>query len=325
MNKKIVSFGEIMLRLSPDNGDVSTTDSFSACFGGTEANVLVLLSALGNKTGYLTAVPKNSLGDGVLKFLRARDVDTEDIIQKGDVLGMYFMEQGFGMRASNVIYNRRYSEVTRLSEDDFNYDDIFNDCGIFHISGISFSLSESTQKLCIRLLKEAKKRNIKVSFDFNYRSKLWTVEAAKTVYSKIVDYVDILFCSERDLNSFLDTDAEGFYKKYNSEYVVVREREICSETQHCARATIYKKSGNDIKSYAFKGIEFPVLDRIGAGDAFAAGIIHKLIKNPDDIKDALDFGMAAFALKHSYRGDTLTANEEEICDCLNNFLKDVDR
>ncbi len=325
MNKKIVSFGEIMLRLSPYSGDTSTADSFSACFGGTEANVLVCLSALGNSTDYLTAVPQNSLGDGVLKFLRGRGVGTGNIIQKDDVLGMYFMEQGFGMRGSNVIYNRRHSEVARLSEDAFDFDVIFADCGLFHISGISFALSESTRALCFRLLKEAKKRNIMISFDFNYRSKLWSVDEAKMVYSQVVEYADILFCSSRDLSTFLDTDRESFYSKYSSQFLVVREREICSDTRHRADATIYKKDEGGVETHSVCGVEFPVLDRIGSGDAFAAGVLHKLINNPDDIKAALNFGMAGFALKHSYRGDTLTAGEDEICNCLNNFLKDVDR
>lgn len=314
-----------MLRLSPSNGDTSTADSFSACFGGTEANVLVCLSALGNSTEFLTAVPQNSLGDGVIKFLRGRGVGTGNIIQKGDVLGMYFMEQGFGMRTSKVIYNRRYSEVARLTEDAFDFDVIFADCGLFHISGISFALSESTRDLCFRLLKEAKKRNIMISFDFNYRSKLWGVEEAKTVYSKVVEYADVLFCSERDLSTFLDTDCENFYSKYSSRFLVVREREICSDAQHRADATIYKKTEDGVESYALCGVEFPVLDRIGSGDAFAAGILHKLISNPGDIKGALDFGMAGFALKHSYSGDTLAVGEDEISNCLNNFLKDVDR
>lgn len=326
MDKKIVSFGEIMLRLTPPgNAMICDTKSFDACYGGTESNVLVFLSALGDETEYLTALPENELGSAVLRHLRSHGVGTKHILQAGDTLGMYFLEEGYDKRSSKVVYNRRHAQVTKLDEAAFDYDEIFKGCGLFHISGISFSLSPSVRRLCFKLLKEAKKRSIPVSFDFNYRSKLWSVEEAGEVYREIVKDVDILFCSALDLSTFLGTDADSFYEKYTAEYLIVREREVLSFGEHAAYASILHKTAEGITTVSVPKTAFRVLERIGSGDAFVAGVLHMLLKDREDTLSALRFGMTAFILKHTVKGDVLALDESTVKSYLNDLSKDVKR
>lgn len=326
MNRKILSFGEIMLRLTPpENTMLCDTKSFGACYGGTESNVLVCLSCLGNQTEYLTALPENELGSAVLKHLHAYGVGTGHILRRGDTLGMYFLEEGFDKRTSRVVYNRRHSEVAGLDETAFDYDEVFKGCGLFHISGISFSLSPSVKALCFRLLREAKCRNIPVSFDFNYRSKLWTAEEAGEVYREIIRYVDFLFCSSLDLKAFLGTDVNGFYEKYNAPYLIVRERKVLSFSEHAAHASIFQKTAGGIKRADFPETSFQVLERIGSGDAFAGGVLHGLLKDRENIEEALRFGMTAFILKHTVKGDVCPLDEGAISSYMSNLSKDVMR
>lgn len=325
MKKKIVSFGEIMLKLTPsDNSMLCDTKSFTACYGGSEANVLVCLSSLGDKTEYLTAVPKNELGAGVIKHLKSYGVGTDNIIKKGDSLGMYFLQEGFGKRPNKVIYNRKQAVVNSVTTDEFCYDEIFNNCNLFHVCGISFCISENAKKLCFRFLEEAKKRNILISFDFNYRAKLCSMETAKLIYQEIIKYVDILFCSEQDLASFLDIDKKNFYSKYKTKYLIVREREILENGRHSATAEIFFRENEKVISEIVFSDEFPVIERIGSGDAFAGGVLHGLI-NGKNIKDALSFGMECFVLKHTIKGDVFSLKENEIEDLINKSKKDVCR
>lgn len=322
--KQIVAFGEVMLRLTPpDNTSILQTNRFSAVYGGSESNVLVALSSMGHKTRLISAVPDNALGASVIKHLRSYGVDTSLMKQEGDTLGMYFLEEGFGDRQSQVIYARKHAEITHLSENDFSYDDVFCDCGLFHISGISFALSASVKALCFRLLKEAKNRNIPISFDFNYRSKLWREQEAKEVFQQVMPYVDIVFCSERDLHTFLDCSVSTYFALYpDTQYLVVREREAVSLQEHRMQADIYQKTK---KRASVKRESFPVLERIGGGDAFAAGVLHGLLCHPEDVQGALDFGAASFVLKHTVKGDVLPLDETEIDTYITHGAKDVKR
>lgn len=325
MSKKIVAFGEIMLRLTPpDKMLIAESRGFNACYGGTESNVLVGLSVLGNKTEYLTALPENELGEAVIKHLKSYGVGTEFIKMQGDTLGMYFLEEGFGDRPNKVVYNRRNSEITKLDEDAFDYESIFEDCSIFHISGISFALSESAKRLCFRLLKEAKQRNIKVSFDFNYRGKLWTVQEAGDVYREIVPYADILFCAEKDLQVFLNTSVKEFYNTYSCEKLIVREREILPDGKHQVVVNGYEYDGE--KSFHVKAepAAFAVLERIGGGDAFNAGVLH-VLNHEGTLQRAMEYGIACFALKHSLRGDVFVLGENAVKNYMENSVKDVSR
>ncbi|MBQ3528292.1 MAG: sugar kinase [Clostridia bacterium] len=323
MDKKITAFGEIMLRLTPfEKSTVLLAKSFEACYGGSESNVLVALAALGHKTDYITALPDNSLGMAALHHLRSFGVGVDNIIVRGDRMGLYFLEEGFGERPTKVIYNRKGSEVSNLSENDVDYDRVFDDCKIFHISGISFALSESSRALAFRFLEEAKARNITVSFDFNYRASLWSEKEAEEVFRRIIPFVDILFCSERDLVSFLQTTCDDFYNYYDCRYVFVREREVIDGAMHKVSVNLYNKEKGLIASGSKA---FPVMERIGGGDAFTAGALHILSNDMDSYEDALSYAIALFVLKHTVKGDVISLDAGSVNAYLSNNSKDVRR
>lgn len=327
-NKRVVSFGEILLRLTPQNKSrLTEAIGFDCCYGGSEANVMIALSSMGDETSYLTVLPDNGIGKAAERNLHRYGVRTDEILFKGDILGSYYFEQGFGALNSQVIYNRRYSEIARVDgyEDSFDFDRIFAGCDLFHISGITFALSEACRELCFTFLREAKKRHIPVSFDFNYRGKLWSIEDAAKTYREVVPLVDILFCSRRDLEAFLGTSEQTFYDIYDCEYLVIREREIVSADRHRAGACIYHHAGTKVEKYECKEREFAVLDRVGSGDAFSAGVLHALLQDGEDIRYAVEFGMSAFVLKHYVAGDILTMTEAEILNFLQDENKDVNR
>ncbi len=324
MKKTIVAFGEIMLRLAPpDKKLIKKTDTFCASYGGSESNVLVALSALGNDTRFVSAVPDNPLGEAAIGHLRSYNTNTSFVRRSGDNLGMYFVEEGFGDRASGVIYARKNSAITQLSKEDINFDAIFAGCDLFHISGISFALSTSVRDLCFALLREARERKIRISFDFNYRARLWTYEEAGKVFRDVMPYCNVVFCSERDLRTFLGVGEAEYFAKYpHTSHLVIRERETLSVDVHRVTAKICTPSG---ASSAPQEKEFPVLERVGGGDAFAAGVLHALLKNPADLDKAAAFGVACLVLKHTVKGDVLSMREGEICKYMDNVLGDIAR
>lgn len=311
MKNKVLAFGEIMLRLKAVEGGIADSKSFEACYGGTEANVLACMSGLGRSTKYLTALPDTELGQAVLKHLGLFNIDTSAVKVAGDVLGMYFVEDGTASRGSNVLYLRRFSEFTNLTVNDFDYDSVFDKVELFHISGISFALSESSRMLAFRLLKEAKQRGIKISFDFNYRSKLWSVDAARPFLREAASYADVMLASTLDLTTFLQVSEEGFFDKYNCEYLVLRDRKVVSSTEHRVKVKMLHKTKTVVKNYTFEETSFPVLEKIGGGDAFDGCILHALLNGLNE-RDATLFGVAGFILKHKQKGDTFTASENEV-------------
>lgn len=326
MNKKIVSFGEIMLRLTPPAKQlIEQANSFDACFGGCESNVLVCLSSLGDKTEFLTALPPNSLGETAAKYLRYHNVGTNHIIISGDRLGTYYLEEGVAERPSNVIYDRKSSSASFLDENAFDFEEVFKGCSLFHISGISFAISESSRRLSFQLIHEAKKRNIPVSFDFNHRKKLWTNEFAATIYKEIVPYVDIVFAAERDVEEFLGMSIYDFLFKYPCKTIFIREREAITPTTNTIYAKAYhKKDGKIIKTKIFKET-FTVYQRVGSGDAFAGGILHVINQDPDNVEKALQYGMSCLVLKHSLNGDALSLSKDKIKEFINKKSNDINR
>lgn len=320
-SKNIVAFGEIMLRLTPQ-ASILNANEYKAVYGGTESNILVELSALGNSTRYLTKLPDNDLGLGAVMHLKRYGVDCSEVKLSGDNMGMYFLEKGFGVRPAKVIYSRKHAEITTLKENDFDFDKVFSDTALFHISGISFALSSSVRDLCFRLLEEAKKRNIPVSFDFNYRAKLWSIEEAAEVYKRIIPFANIVFCSGRDLEAFLNITKKDFFNVYKeAEWLVVREREILSENKHIIKTEAITKDG--VAAVTEK--QAHILERIGGGDAFAAGFIHGYLNFGSDIDRTLNFAADCFVIKATQEGDVLYMSEKEINALSLYSLKDVKR
>ena len=308
---KILAFGEIMMRLHASNGKICDSTVFDACYGGTEANVLACMSGLGHSTKYLTGLPDTELGQAVVRHLNRFNIDTSDIVTRGDVLGMYFVEDGNSSRGSNVLYLRKYSEFTRLTLDDFDYDKIFKDVELFHVSGISFALSDSSRALAYRLCIEARARGVKISFDFNYRAKLWSVEDARKQLVAAASYADILLASTLDLNTFLQMSASEVFDKFPCEYLVLRDRKVLSATEHSVKVKVLAKTAHGLDSYTFEETPFPVSEKIGGGDAFDGCMLHALLSGYD-LRNATLFGVAGFMLKHQQAGDTFSASEQDV-------------
>ncbi len=313
MNDTIAAFGEIMLRLSSPTGDLGNTDVYDGCFGGTEANVLAVLSRFGEKTSYLTALPDNGLGAGVIKHLASFGVDCSRAKVGGERLGVYFTELGSGSRGANVIYYRSDSEFSRLTPDAFDFDSALFGVKLFHISGISFALSSGSRELTFKFVDEAKKRGIPVSFDFNYRQKLWSVDAARPVLAAAAKKADILFASSLDFSAFLQADEESFFNSSNCSALVVRDRRVISESRHVVSVRLYMRGAdNKTQKAALDDFEFDVKERIGGGDAFDGAMLFELLKANADVKRAVGFATAAFALKHTVKGDMFTLGEEDV-------------
>ncbi len=330
MEEKILTFGEIMLRLStPDYSTINQTQSFLVNYGGGEANVAVALAHMGHKTYFMSKLPPNQLGDGAITHLHSHGVDTRYVVRGSTTIGIYFLETGFGGRPSKVIYNRKHSAITRIAEEEFNWDEIFGDATWFHLSGITLALGERVRKVALRAVKEAKKHNVPVSFDFNYRSKLWTVEEARPVYKQFMDYVNIVFASFYDANTILEIPLDAGFedktlsekrrnvfpkmiKKYNLHYIFGTDRVVYTATDNSLAGYYFKLQDDKLTWELTEPIRFNIYDRIGGGDAFASGVIHGLLKNYDDPAYAVRYGLNTSVLKHTIYGDASTMSCEDI-------------
>ena len=334
-NEKIVTFGEIMMRLStPDYSTINQSHSFLVNYGGGEANVAVALSRMGHKTAFLTKLPPNQLGDGAISHLRANGVNTDYIVRGSTTIGIYFLETGFGGRPSQVIYNRKHSAITRLDISEVDWDSVFEGATWFHISGITLALGKKVRDAAFKAAKEAKKHGAKVSFDFNYRRKLWTIEEARPVYKDFMPYVDILFASFWDAVTLLEiplVDADEsstsvekcvdvfprLIQKYKVDYIFGTERKVHSATENSLSGFYFSMKDDKIKFEMTPPIRFNIFDRVGGGDAFASGVIHGLLTDFDNPEYAVHYGLNTSVLKHTIYGDASLFSCEEI----ENFMR----
>ncbi|MDR2822395.1 MAG: sugar kinase [Acholeplasmatales bacterium] len=323
----IVTLGEIMLRLSPrDNLRVVQSNEFDVCYGGGEANVAVSLSAFGHKTYFVSKVVKNEIGEACLRSLLAHGVNIDYIARGGNRLGIYYLETGTSLRPSKVIYDRANSSIAESTINDFDFSTIFKDKNWFHFSGITPALSDSCAKITELALIEAKKAGLIVSVDLNYRKKLWTSEKAISVMRPLMKYVDVCIGNEEDADLVLGFKAHGvdvnkgtldknayheIFKEMKKEFgfkvIASTLRESFSATHNGWSAVML----SDDKFYVSNHYDInPIYDRVGGGDSFSAGLIHGLLTLSD--KDALEFAVAASALKHTILGDFNEASIEEI-------------
>ena len=327
MNKKVITFGEIMLRLStPVYRRLIQTDSFDVTYGGGEANVSISLANFGLDCYYVTKLPNNSIGDAALNHLRRFGVRTDYITRGGKRLGVYFLEAGASQRPSKVIYDRAHSAISEAQIDDFNWDGIFQDACWFHFTGITPAISDSAAELTLKAVKKAKENNLKVSCDLNYRGKLWSTKKANQTMTPLMDYVDIAIGNEEDAEKIFNIKApkseitagklnEAGYrvvaqelsKRFNLEIVAITLRESYSASDNGWSAMAYDRK-NYYNSTKYK---IHIVDRVGGGDAFAGGLIYSLIKGKE-LAEALEFGVAASCLKHTIPGDFNLFNEEEV-------------
>lgn len=327
--KKVITMGEIMLRLStPGHKRFVQAESFDAVYGGGEANVAVSLANYGLNPYFVSKLPENPIGDSALNSLRRFGVQTDYIARGGSRVGIYYLETGASMRASKVVYDRAHSSISEATLADFDFDAIFANAEWFHFSGITPALSPEAAMITEAALKAAKRHDVTVSVDLNYRKKLWTEAEAKKVMSKLMTYVDVCIGNEEDAEKVLgfkpgktdvttgELELEGYksiFKQmketFDFKYVVSTLRESYSASDNGWSALIY--DGEEY--YHSKKYNLRIVDRVGGGDSFAAGLIYGLISGKSS-DQALEFAVAASALKHTISGDfnLVTADEVEV-------------
>lgn len=315
---KIVTLGEIMLRLSPVNQNrFVQSDSFNVVYGGGEANVAVSLANFKHQTYFVSRLPEHEIGQAAINALTKFNVNTDYIKRGGDRIGIYYLETGASMRPSKVIYDRAFSSIATADPESFDFDQIFQDADWFHWSGITPALSDNAAALTKKALIAAKKHGVTVSVDLNYRKKLWTPEKAQSVMKELMSYVDVCIGNEEDAALVLgfhpqNTDVTSGKLEIESYKTIFKEMQAAFGFQMIAttlRESI-SASKNGWRALLYDGSSFytskhymidPIIDRVGGGDSFSAGLIHGLLNK--DYQYAIEFAVAASALKHTISGD----------------------
>jgi 2-dehydro-3-deoxygluconokinase len=323
--KKIVTLGEIMLRLSTNTGErLSQADQLTMQYGGAEANVGVSLARFGHEVYFVSKVPNNPLGTAVERHLKSHGVHSNYLIKGGERLGTYYLESGVGPRSAQVTYDRKYSSFSGLNLEEVNFEEVFKGAALFHISGITPALSPSLKELTYTALKKAKELGVMTSFDFNYRAKLWSQKEAGESIKPLLPLVDICSCGELDaiyllglekVDDGLEKDQKlvRYYEKIqeiypNIKYFSSTFRNVISASTNTLQGNLY----TDGKLYQSRAHHIDhIVDRVGGGDAFAAGILDGILEQqlPQQI---VSFATAASALKHTVHGDCNLFSKEEI-------------
>lgn len=315
---KVVTFGEIMLRLAP-NGYYRffQQDQMQATFGGGEANVAVSLANFGEASVYVTKLPEHAIGQAAVNELRSFGVDTSRIVRGGNRIGIYYLEKGESQRGSVCIYDRAGSSIAEAEPGDFDWDTIFEGADWFHFTGITPALGGNLIEICKQACIAAKKKGIRISCDLNYRGKLWSREMAGTVMEDLCQYVDVCIANEEDAKDVFGICAEGSditRGRLNKEgYVSVAKQlkeRFCFDKVAITLRTSLSASDNDwaamlydgTQAYFSKEYHLHIVDRVGGGDSFGAGLIYSLL-NGKTMQDVIEFAVAASALKHSIEGD----------------------
>lgn len=324
---RVITFGEIMLRLSPPNYQrFCQAKSFEVCYGGGEANVACSLAQLGVETFFVTKLPNNPIGDATINELRRYGVRTQYIVRGGERIGVYYCEKGAAMRPSKVIYDRKNSSISQAEFIDFDWSSIFAGADWFHFTGITPALGDSIAEICLEACQVAKKSGLTVSCDLNYRKNLWEPEKAQTTMSRLMPYVDIAIANEEDAEKVFGIAAassdvvsgrlniEGYQEvaqklaeKFDFKKVGITLRESYSASDNGWSGMLY-----DGKQYYFgKKYHVHIVDRVGGGDSFAAGLIYSFLNHYGG-QEAVDFAVAASALKHTIEGDINLVKVDEI-------------
>lgn len=324
---KVVTFGELMLRLNPEGYlRFVQADKFGVSFGGGEANVAVSLANYGMDASFVSKIPAHEIGQSAVNSLRRYGVDVKDIVRGGERLGIYYLEKGASQRPSKVIYDRAYSAIALAKREDFDWEKIFEGADWFHFTGITPALGGELPEICLDACKTAKKLGLTISCDLNYRKKLWTREKAREVMSELCKYVDVCISNEEDAKdvfgivadgSDIDggklnrdgyvsvakklTDAFGFKK------VAITLRESKSANDNDWSAMLYA----DGEAYFSKKYSMHIVDRVGGGDSFGGGLIYSTLSNYTE-QDSIEFAVAASCLKHSVEEDYNMVSVSEV-------------
>lgn len=330
---RVVTFGEIMLRLcTPDYLRFSQATSFEATYGGGEANVAVSLSNFGMEASFITRLPKNDLADSCIADLKRYGVDTKNIVFGGERMGIYFLERGAVSRASKVVYDRAHSSISTIESGMIDWQSAFNGASWFHFTGITPALSASAAAVCLEAARTARKMGIKVSCDLNYRKNLWKYGKSCTeVMPELVECCDLIIANEEDAEKVFaikpagfdaaltggNVDADGFesvamqlMKRFSScSMVAITLRGSINANHNKWGALLYDGQ----KSFRSKEYDIThIVDRVGGGDSFGAGLIYALHNFGDNKQRSIEFAVAASALKHTIKGDYNLVTIEEV-------------
>lgn len=324
---KVITFGEIMLRLAPNGYHRFFQDhQLQASFGGGEANVAVSLANYGAQACFVTKLPSHAIGQAAVNSLRQYGVDTSQIVRGGERIGIYFLEKGASQRGSVCIYDRAHSAIQQACPSEFDWNTIMKGADWFHFTGITPALGENVVEICRQACKAAKANGIKISCDLNYRSKLWSREQARTVMTDLCQYVDVCISNEEDAKDVFGIEAENtdiyggqinkeayksvakqLFDRFHFEKVAITLRTSISASDNDWAAMLY-----DGKNYCFsKEYHLHIVDRVGGGDSFGGGLIYALLCGKDT-QTAVDFAVAASALKHSIEGDYNLVSVSEV-------------
>lgn len=327
MSRKVVTFGEIMLRLAPEGYNrFVQADRLGATFGGGEANVAVSLANYGFEAVFVTRLPQHEIGQAAVNSLRRYGVDTSHIVRGGDRVGIYYLEKGASQRPSKVIYDRAGSSIYTASKKEFDWEKIFEGAEWFHFTGITPALNDEVAEICLEACQAAKEMGVKISCDLNYRNKLWSKEKAGQVMGELCKYVDVCIANEEDAADVFgihaaNTDVkagtvnhEGYKdvarqlsERFGFEKVAITLRESISANDNNWSAMLY-----DGKDYYFsKKYKMHIVDRVGGGDSFGGGLIAAILSGyaPQEI---IEFAVAASCLKHSIEGDFNLVTMDEV-------------
>lgn len=324
---RVVTFGEIMLRLAPEGYyRFVQAESFGATYGGAEANVAVSLANYGIDTAFVTKLPSHQIGTAAINAVRRYGVDMQYIERGGDRVGIYYLEKGASQRPSLVIYDRAHSSIQEATESDFDWEKIFREAEWFHFTGITPALGANVAKICLQACREAKKQGLKVSCDLNYRKKLWTKEEAGQTMGQLMEYVDVVIANEEDAADVFgikaeDTDvttghlsesgyrqvAATLYERFHLQQVAITLRTSISASDNQWAALLY----DGTNYYHSKSYSIHIVDRVGGGDSFGAGLIYADLQGYTG-QDAIEFAVAASCLKHSIEGDFNQVSVEEV-------------
>ena len=331
--KKVVTFGEIMLRLSPPaNLRLSQANSFDVVYGGGESNVAVSLSNYGVPVEFVTRLPQNDLGECAMMEMRKRGVGTQHIIYGGDRLGIYFLETGAVSRGSKVIYDRAHSAMAEITAGMIDWDSVFEGVGWFHWTGITPAISQGSSDACLEAVKIASEKGITVSTDLNYRAKLWKYgKPSEPIMTELTSFCDIILGNEEDAEKHFGIKPEGLdittqgdqvkaeafqsvceqmMKKFPKAKKVITTLRGSISASHNTWAGILYDGKNIYTSPEYKITH--IVDRVGGGDSFMGGLIYGLLQYTEDDQNALNFAVAASCLKHTIKGDANLVTVAEV-------------
>lgn len=331
---KVITFGEILLRLASQGyRKLFQNDIFETSFCGAEANVAVSLANYGIESCFVSKVPNNDVGQAALNSLRYFGVDISKVVKGGERLGLYYLEKGASQRPSKVLYDRAFSSLANADSKDFDWDKVFEGADWFHFTGINPALSKSMAKISLEACKAAQAKEITISCDINYRNKLWSHEEAKVVMAELMRYVDVCIGNEEDAERVFGIKADNTsvmqgkldYQSYNQvakeisrqfgcKYVAITLRTSLSASLNKWAGMLYFSKLDEY--YRSREYEIQVVDRVGSGDSFAAGIIFSLI-NDYNGQETVEFAAAASCLKHTQEGDFNRLTVEDIKNLMN--------